>query len=146
MKIFNEILNLETSRELEIINITDKIISIVKKSKIKNGILNLFSRHTTLAIKINEDEELLMKDFYKLMERIAPENEEYHHDKIKLRKNCLPNEPKNAKGHLRTLLLETSQIIPIKDFRMQLGTYQQIFAIETSGAREREIVVQVIGE
>jgi len=146
MKFYTGILKLKTEKELEFINITEKINSILKKSEIKKGFINIFSKHTTLAIKINEFEELLMKDFDWLMKRIAPENKKYFHDIIKLRKNCPPDEPKNAKGHLRSLLLETSQMIPILKSEMQLGKYEQIFAVETSGPREREIVVQVVGE
>jgi thiamine phosphate synthase YjbQ (UPF0047 family) len=44
------------------------------------------------------------------------------------------------------MLLESSQVIPILNSNMQLGKYQQIFGIETSGPREREINVQVVGE
>ena len=145
MIILNEIVKIRTTKELEFINITDKIKKFVAKSKVKAGQLVLFSRHTTLAIKINEDEKLLRKDFDWLMKNIAPENLSYEHDKIEKRKNCLADEPKNAKGHLRTMLLETSQTIPIKDGLMQLGRYQEIFVIETSGAREREMVIQIIG-
>ena len=146
MKIYTEILKLKTEKELEFINITNKIKEIVKKAGIKEGVLNIFSRHTTLAIKINEDERLLLKDMKWLMKRIAPEIKKYFHDRIKLRKNCLPGEPKNAKGHLRNMVLETSQMITISKYQMQPGNYQQIFAIETSGPREREILTQILGE
>jgi secondary thiamine-phosphate synthase enzyme len=146
MKFYTGILKLKTEKELEFLNITDKIISIVKKSEIKKGFVQIFSKHTTLAIKINEFEELLIKDLEWLMKRISPEKKRYFHDIIRLRKNCPPDEPKNAKGHLRSMLLETSQTIPILKSEMQLGTYQKIFAIETSGPREREIIVQVFGE
>lgn len=146
MKILNETLIISSSKELEFMNITDRIIKIFEKSKIEHGILNLFSKHTTLAIKINEDEALLRKDFDWFMKTLAPENKQYEHDKIEKRLNCLPDEPKNSKGHLRTLVLETSQFIPINNYKLQLGRFQQIFAIETSGPREREIIIQILGE
>jgi len=146
MKFYTEVLKLNTRKELEFINITERIIEIVKKSRIKKGFVNVFSRHTTLAIKINEFEELLVKDLEWLMKRIAPERKRYLHDIIRLRKNCPFDEPKNAKGHLRSMLLETSQMIPLLKSEMQIGKYQRIFAVETSGPREREIMVQVFGE
>jgi secondary thiamine-phosphate synthase enzyme len=145
MKIINNVLNIETESEFSIINITDKIKKIFSKNKIKSGLLNIYSRHTTLAIKINEDEELLRKDFKEFLDALTPDRI-YNHDKLALRKNCLPNEPKNAKGHLRNLVLECSQTIPVGKGELMLGRFQEIFAIETSGPRSREIIVQVIGE
>ncbi|MBU4308869.1 MAG: secondary thiamine-phosphate synthase enzyme YjbQ [Nanoarchaeota archaeon] len=145
MKFHTEILKLKTQKELEFINITDKIKKINNNFKIKEGILNIFSKHTTLAIKINEYEPLLLKDMEQFIKKLAPEKK-YFHDNIKLRKNCPENEPANAKGHLRSMLMETFQIIPIVNNKIQLGKYQQIFAVETSGPREREIIIQIFGE
>ncbi|MBU1975933.1 MAG: secondary thiamine-phosphate synthase enzyme YjbQ [Nanoarchaeota archaeon] len=146
MRLHTEILKLDTNKELELINITDKIKDIVSCLPIKNGRVNLFSKHTTMSIKINEDEKFLLKDLQWLMTHIAPEDNEYEHDKIHLRPDCPANEPKNAKGHLRSMLMETSQMIPLLSNELQLGKYQSIFAVETSGPRAREIVVQVFGE
>ncbi|MBI5148681.1 YjbQ family protein [Candidatus Pacearchaeota archaeon] len=145
MKILNESINLKTRKEFEIINITDKIISSVRKSKIRQGFVNIFSRHTTLALKINENEKLLLKDMHDFLEKIAPKNKRYNHDKLELRHACLPNEPKNARGHIKNLVLETSQIIPINNHEICLGRWQNVFAIETSGPRKREIMIQIIG-
>jgi secondary thiamine-phosphate synthase enzyme len=146
MKIKTEIFSIDTAKEFEILNITKKIREIFEKNKIKEGFVNIFSKHTTLAIKINEDEKLLMEDFDWLMKQIAPDEKKYFHDIIELRKNCPPDEPKNAAGHLRCMVLETSQMIPVIDSKLQLGQYQEIFAIETSGPRERKIIVQIVGE
>jgi secondary thiamine-phosphate synthase enzyme len=110
MKFHSETLKLKTEKELEFINITDRIKEIVKNSDIKEGFANIFSRHTTLAVKINEYEELLVKDLRWLMKRIAPERKKYLHDIIKLRKNCPAGEPKNAKGHLRSIVMESAQL------------------------------------
>ena len=146
MKIYNEIINLETKERLELINITNLIEEIVAKSNIKNGLVQVFSKHTTLAIKINEWEPLLIKDMKNTLEKIAPFDNNYFHDKTELRKDCSPDEPKNADGHLKCLFLECSQTIPIKSGKLDLGKWQNIIAIETSGSRERQIAVQVIGE
>ncbi len=80
------------------------------------------------------------------MEKLAPKNKKYLHDKIELRKNCPENEPKNANGHLKCMVLETSQNIPIMNNRIMLGKWQRIFAVETCSARDREIVVQICGD
>lgn len=146
MKVQNETITVTTAKEFEIINITSKIIPFITKLAVKNGSLNIFSKHTTLAIKINEDEPLLLKDIETFLEKVVSKKEKYLHDNLKLRKNCPADEPANARGHLQNLFLEHSQQIPIIDGKLQLGQYQQIFAIETSGPREREIMLQAIGE
>ncbi len=146
MKIRTKILRLKTHYEPEFIDITDNVKQVVKRFDIKEGFVSIFSRHTTLAIKINENEELLIKDFGWLMNKIAPDAGDYYHDKIDLRMNVPKNEPKNGKGHLRCMLMETSQQIPINNRRLCLGKWQRIFAIETSGLRNREIVLQIIGD
>jgi secondary thiamine-phosphate synthase enzyme len=145
MMIYSEILQFKTKGALEFIDITDKIKKIVNKYSILQGYVNIFSKHTTLAVKINESEKLLMKDFQHFFEKLVPKNKKYFHDKIELRKNCPENEPKNANSHLKCMVLETSQTIPIINKEMTLGKWQSIFAVETCGPREREIVVQVCG-
>ena len=145
MKFYTKTLKLKTFQELEFLNITNKVNDLVKNVNIKEGFVNIFSKHTTLAIEINEYEKLLLKDIEWFLKKIAPENHKYCHDIIKLRKNCPPNEPRNGKGHLRSMALETFQIIPILKSKIQLGKYQQIFAVETSGPRTREIIIQILG-
>jgi secondary thiamine-phosphate synthase enzyme len=146
MEIKNLILQIESQKEFEIIDITERIRELISDSKIQNGFTNIFSKHTTLSIKINENEPLLIEDITAFMKNIVDEEGNYHHDIISLRTDCPSNEPKNAKGHLRTLILESSQTIPIIDNKLELGKYQKVFAIETSGPRQRQILVQIIGE
>ena len=146
MEFFTQTLRLKTEKELEFIDITGKILHIVNKSKIKEGFLNVFSKHTTMAIEINEYEPQLLKDMEWFMKEIVPEKRKYFHDNIKLRKNYPPKEPANAKGHLRSMLMGASQIVPIINYKLQLGRYQKIIAVETSGPRERELIIQIFGE
>jgi secondary thiamine-phosphate synthase enzyme len=145
MKIITKIIKISTRKELEFIDITRIVQEFFQKNQIKNGFLNVFSKHTTLSIKINENENLLIKDFEWFLKKIVSEKRKYHHDDLKLRENCPFDEPKNGKGHLRCLVLEASQSIPILNKRIQLGKYQRVLAIETSGPRPREIVLQIIG-
>jgi len=146
MKIYTQKIKLSTKKRLEIIDITDNLNKILKSSKINSGIMNVYSRHTTLAIKINENEELLLKDISHMLEEKIPKDKEYSHDKLELRKNCPRNEPKNADSHLKCLFLETSQTIPIIESKLDFGKWQSVLIIETSGPRDREITIQIIGE
>ena len=70
MNFHTEILKLKTSKELEFIDITNKIKKIFSKIKIKEGFINIFSKHTTIAIEINEYEPQLLKDMEWLLKKI----------------------------------------------------------------------------
>ncbi len=143
MGFYTNFFELETKKEREIINITEKIKKFRSEYGVQEGRIDIFTRHTTLGFRINEDEELLRKDIAWFMNEIIPKEKRYFHDMIKLRKNCPEDEPKNARGHLMNLFLNTSESIPIYGGKLLLGEYQEIFAIETSGPRTREIVTQI---
>ena len=106
-------------------------------SKISNGIVNIFSKHSTSAICINENERGLLSDFEKVLKDIVKENDNYRHDFI----------DNNAASHIRAFLLGSSETIPIVDGRLNLGTWQSIFFVEMDGPRRnRTIDLTFIGE
>ena len=122
------------------IDISNKVVESVKKSGISNGIVIVFSTHTTGAIKINENEKNLIGDFDNMFEKLIPRNFDYEHNKT-----AIDNRP-NAHSHLRSMLINSSETIPFKDGKMLLGTWQAIFFIELDGPRQnRKIIVEVIG-
>ena len=85
MKITNHIIKLTTSATMDFIDITEKVQRKIKASKIKNGVINIQSLHTTLAIIVNEAEPLLIEDMKVLLERLAPRTYNYLHDNFKIR-------------------------------------------------------------
>ena len=143
MTLYRKVLEIDTQKEFEIKNISRDISDIIKESPIKNGFVNVFSTHTTLAVTLNEYEKLLLLDIEEILNEIAPLNKEYHHDQLHLRENLPPNEPKNAHSHLRSLFTTLNPTIPVSNYKMELGIYQSIIAIETSGPRHRKLVVSV---
>lgn len=120
---------LNTSKAIEIINITNRIQEIVEKSGVDDALVNISTRHTTSAILINEDEKGLKKDFVSLLEKIIP-NDSYEHDLI----------DNNARSHLMSLLLSSNQTLPVVGGRINLGTWQSIFFLELDGPRGNRIV------
>ena len=147
MKIRNHIINLKTTATLDFINITDKIQKILKNIKIKNGIINIQSLHTTLAIIVNEAEPLLIGDFKKMLERIAPRTIEYLHDNVEIRTvNICNGECQNGHSHCKAIYLPVSQMLNIIESKLQLGQWQKIFAIELDHPRSRKIALQIMGE
>ncbi len=140
-------LTLDTQEAPEFIDITDWVCQCVSKSKVSNGFAVVYSKHTTAAVKINENEPLLLKDMTKFLEKISPRHGEYQHNNFEIRTvNMTPDESPNGHAHLQHLLLGTSETIPVIDGIMQFGPYQSVFFIELDHPRRREVMVQVVGE
>ena len=147
MKIKNHIISLATKSTLEFIDITDDILSAIKNSGIENGIVNIQSLHTTMAIIVNEAEPLLIGDMKKMLERIAPEKIEYDHDNFEIRTvNMCDGECQNGHSHCKAILLSPAQLLNIADGKLQFGRWQRVFALELDRARPRQIALQIIGE
>lgn len=124
-------------RLLKIIDITSKINEIITNSKVSNGIVNLFSKHSTSAICVNENEEGLLEDLEFALSNIISNKFSYKHDNI----------DNNAKAHLKSFLLSSSESIPIYNNKLNLETWQSVFFIELDGPRHNRIVnITLIGE
>ena len=137
---------LETKCAPEFIDITEWVAQCVADSQIANGFAIVYSKHTTAAIKINENEPLLLQDMDEFLEKISPRENGYQHNNFEIRTvNMNDDESPNGHAHLQHLLLGTSETIPILDGTIQIGRWQSIFMIELDHPRPREIVVQVVG-
>jgi secondary thiamine-phosphate synthase enzyme len=134
-KMFRKVFDLKTNQRIEIRDITREIQLIVEQSPYKNGIINIYSRHSTSGIVINENEAGLLKDFKAALEGLIPFNGNYNH-------NCIDN---NADSHIRSFLIGSSETIPVYEGKLDLGTWQSIFFVELDGPRSRKITVTVIG-
>ncbi|MFH1829664.1 MAG: secondary thiamine-phosphate synthase enzyme YjbQ [Pseudomonadota bacterium] len=140
MKQICDEIKLETQQPIEFVDITDRVNKALSKSNIRQGLLNVFSRHTTCAVKINERCTRLQEDMKELLEKTIP-NAEYKHDKGTVDGRA------NGRGHLMSLMLNASETIPVVDGKLSLGNWQSVFFIELDGPRtERSIVVRLIGE
>lgn len=142
---FTQTLKLDSTEKLEITDITLEITNILKHSGIKNGLLNVFTKHTTTALRINENEPRLMEDLKQFLEHHAPSSGKYLHDDIDER-DVPVDEQVNGHSHLKQIMLGTSETIPVYNAKMQLGTYQSILFIELDGPRARTINVHIQGE
>lgn len=131
----------------EFIDITDWVAECVAESQIANGFVVVYSKHTTAAVKINENEPLLLDDMAEFLEKIFPRDHSYQHNNFEIRTvNMNENESPNGHAHLQHLLMGTSETVPVMDGQMQFGTYQSIFFIELDHPRLREVLVQIVGE
>jgi len=117
----------------EFVDITEKVEDIVKESDIDTGLCNVFSKGSTSAILINENEPMLLEDLKKRLEKIASSKDLYQH-------------PENAYSHIRSSLLGNNHTIPVADGKLALGIWQQIMVGNLDReTREREVVVTVVG-
>ena len=147
MKTKSYCLQVNTQQAPEFIDITDWVGQCVTKSKVNNGFVVVFSKHTTAAVKINENEPLLLKDMTVFLEKMCPRLGEYQHNDFNIRTvNMTSDESPNGHAHLQHLMLGCSETIPLIDGAMQFGTYQSIFFIELDHPRSREVMVQIVGE
>lgn len=126
--------NLNTNRNFEIIDITSKVNELID---VDQGIVSIFSRHSTSAIVVNENESGLLNDLEFMMDNLVSDKFSYEHDRI----------DDNARSHLKSFLLSSSECLPIRNNRLDLGTWQSVFFIELDGPRHnRTISLTIIGE
>lgn len=145
MPIKNEVIEVKTHKGINIYNITPQVLKIIEATSIKNGQVIVFSQHTTTALAINENEERLLEDVKVHLGKLAPDSERYLHNDLHLR-DVPEDEPMNAHSHLMAMMLSTSEVIPIVDGQLALGTWQSILFFELDGPRKRSVFVQISGE
>ena len=145
MPIIHKLIEVETDTGINIYNITPEIEKLIASTGINNGQVLVFSRHTTTALAINEDEERLLKDIKVFLIKLAPESERYLHNDLHLR-DVPEDEPMNAHSHLMAMMLSTSEVVPIVDGKLALGTYQSVLFFELDGSRKRTVFCQLSGE
>ena len=128
---------LSTSKKQELIDITGKVNSFIKKSKVKNGICNIFAAHATAAIIINENyDPNICLDLIGALNKLIPSGI-WRHDRI----------DGNADAHIKSAILGPSETIPVKDGKLDLGRWQALMFTELDGPRHgRKIIVTVFGD
>ena len=141
MVVISKSLKVSSSSNFQIMDITRDIVAVLneinKENKMDKGIVNIFTKHSTSAIRVNENEKGLLLDFEKALKDIVKEKDNYKHDFI----------DNNAASHIRAFLLGSSETIPIVDGRLDLGTWQSIFFVELDGPRtNRTVDLTFIGE
>ncbi|MCX7844236.1 MAG: secondary thiamine-phosphate synthase enzyme YjbQ [Candidatus Bipolaricaulota bacterium] len=135
-----------TERAPQFIDITDPVARLVAESGVRDGFVLVFCCHTTAAVRVNENEPLLIADMEEFLKRVAPRDLYYRHNDFSIRtENMTPDESPNAHAHCQHLLLGASEAIPVEGGRLVLGRWQRVFLVELDRPREREVVVQVFG-
>jgi len=132
-------ISIRTKGEGDILDITGEVADAVVETRLKNGIVTVFLPGSTGALTTIEYEPGLLKDLPNMLERIAPKNLVYEHEKRW--------HDGNGHSHVRASLIGPSITVPFVNGRLTLGTWQQIIFMELDvHSRARNIVLQIIGE
>jgi len=137
--VYSETISLSTKGFTDMIDITDRVVSVLERSEIENGLATVFCSGSTGAITTIEYESGVLQDLQKAIEKIVPSNIPYEHDRRW--------GDGNGFSHVRAALMKPSLSIPVTKGRLTLGTWQQIVFVDFDNRpRSRKIVLQVIGE
>ncbi len=136
---FTESISMDTKGYCDIVDITPRLLSILRRSLIANGLVTLFCPGSTGSITTIEYEPGVLQDLKEALERIAPSNIPYRHDERW--------GDGNGFSHVRAALMKPSLTIPVVDGKLTLGTWQQVVFIDFDNrGRHRDIIVQILGD
>jgi secondary thiamine-phosphate synthase enzyme len=139
MKVITDHIDAKTRSENDIMDITDEVQRAVSDSGIRAGIATIFVPGSTAAVTTIEFEPGLEEDFPRMLNRVAPAELEYEHEKRW--------HDGNGRSHVKAALVGPSLTVPFVDGNLTLGTWQQIVLVELdTRPRSRRIVIQIMGE
>jgi secondary thiamine-phosphate synthase enzyme len=128
-----------TAGNTDLIDITSAVETIIDRSEMNSGLINLFVPGSTGALTTIEFEDALVRDLKECVDEIAPKNRNWAH-------NATWGDG-NGHSHLRASIFGPSLSIPVVNNRLIRGTWQQVVFIDFDNrARQRKIVVTLVGE
>jgi len=139
MPVFTKHLELSTEAENDVVDITGLVQQAVEEGGLDTGVATIFVPGSTAAVTTIEFEPGLAKDFPGMLERVAPRDIDYEHQKAW--------HDDNGRSHVKASLVGPSLSVPFEGGVLTLGTWQQIVFVELDiRPRRREVIVQVMGE
>src|SRR5574342_601224 len=115
-------IQLQTSGHRQMHDLTEQIAQIVSASRVRIGVVNMFNVGSTGAIGTIEFEPGLQRDLPEILDKLIPASRDYGHERAW--------HDGNGHSHLQATLLGPSLTVPVKDGRLVLGSWQQIFHLE----------------
>ena len=127
-------LNYRSRQRTQIFDLTADVARLVAGAGIAEGLCSVYVPHATAAVVINEnDDPNLCDDLLDALDRLIPQGQ-WRHDRV----------DGNGAAHLKAAMLGPSETVPIRDGRLQLGTWQAIMLVDLDGPRQRRVLVTVI--
>ncbi len=131
-------LKVETSGDGDIHDLTGELRGAVEDSEIRSGTATAFVPGSTAGITTIEFEPGLVRDTAEALERLAPRNIDYGHNR---------GGETNGHAHIRASLIGPGVTVPLIDGKLALGTWQQVVLIDCDDRpRRREVVLQIVGD
>ena len=141
MKSQNRTLCVRTEEKQKLLNVTPLVQEAVGASGIHEGIVGIYSLHTTAAVLISEFQAALNEDALEFLKEAVDADHPYKH-------NC-PDysdcDRRNAASHLRSMLLSHSVVLPVTGGKPILGEFQSVILAELDGPRDRKLQIQILG-
>jgi secondary thiamine-phosphate synthase enzyme len=128
-----DVLQVKTGRLKEVVDLTERVQSLISRSTMREGLCALFVTHTTAALTTGEIGEGTEDDLLEVAEQIIPSIRFRH-----------AHDPSHAWSHMAASLLGPSLSLPVVDGQLALGTWQSVLLIELDGPRERTIHVTLL--
>src|SRR3989344_8715366 len=125
-------ISIKTSKNKEIVDITEKVEEVLSEQNIKNGVCNIHLTHTTAALTTADLDPGTDEDLSRAFEAIIPKLVWRH-----------PHDPNQAPDHIASALIGTSISLPFENKKLILGTWQRVILAEFAGPRDRQIIVTV---
>ena len=141
LAIHGEMIVVQTDQRVELVDLTSRVMEFVRQFNIREGLVSLWSMHTTCALFINEFQTALLSDIKRFLEQVVARDAEWLHND-RQHSDC---DRMNADSHLRAMLLGHSVTLQISAGEPVLGQWQRVLVAELDGPRARSVRLQVMG-
>ena len=141
LTIHGETFVVQTDQRIELVDLTKQVMEFVRKFNIREGLVSLWSMHTTCTLFINEFQTALLSDIKRFLEQMVARDAEWMHNNPD-HSDC---DRMNADSHLRALLLGHNLTLQISGGEVVLGQWQRILMAELDGPRARSLRIQIFG-
>jgi secondary thiamine-phosphate synthase enzyme len=143
-----EKLEINTTKQFTII--TEVVQNFVSEIDLQDGVVEIFTPHTTTGLMITENELLHLVDIRFFLDKLVPYKKEpegphgnvkYLHDLISLRNDVPSDESVNGHSHIRRLFFQTSIRVPVIGGKCFLGDWSDVFFVELDPGRNRTVLI-----
>jgi secondary thiamine-phosphate synthase enzyme len=136
-----ETVTIRTAERFELVDVTEQLTAFLKAAAVAEGLLSVWSLHTTCAVFVNETQRALHADIKRALEQIVDGRTDWMHNDPR-HSDC---DRSNADAHLRAMLLGHSLTIQVSGGELVLGQWQRVLAAELDGPRTRSLRLQILG-
>ena len=141
LTIHGETFVIQTNQRVELVDLTNRIMEFARRFNVREGLVSLWSMHTTCTLFINEFQTALLSDIKRFLEQMVARDAEYMHNDP-AHSDC---DRMNADSHLRAMLLGHNLTLQISGGEVVLGQWQRILMAELDGPRARSLRIQIFG-